>query len=320
MKQVRDIAGDLFANETPDGGSKKQPRSANARVLTKGEAQLIDAGASIMERPSGDDMAFMHAIMCQVGLPRAKTEAREFLRKSGDMWIYIQAGMIDEGRGPIPQPVPYGSLPRLATAWLSTYAVRYRQQEIPIGHSAAEFLRLVGIDGGDGRRYATLRTQMQALAACRLQLGYKGLTTNPSPIVKTFVAWSQNKDTGQRSLWPGVLRLSDEYYGELLKSAVPLDNRALHALKGSSLSLDIYTWLAHRLHRIEGRPVVLHWKSLREQFGQEYKGKNADKDFKVSFLSSLRAVLMVYPRARVKQVPGGLLLQSSPPPIPYKGS
>ena len=325
MKQLREIAGDLFsqgASETPSPNQeqKKTRPVAKAKTPTKSEIQLIEASASIMESPTGDDMAFMHAIMCQVGLPRAKTEARDFLRKSGDMWIYVQAGMLDEGNGPIPQPVPYGPLPRLATAWLSTYAVRNREQEIPIGHSAAEFLRRIGIDGVDGRRYATLRTQMQALAACRLQLGYKGLTTNPAPVVKTFVAWHQDKDTGQKSLWPGVLRLSDEYFGELLKSAVPLDNRALHALKGSSLALDIYTWLAHRLHRIAGRPITLHWASIREQFAQEYKGKNADKDFKVAFMSALQSVLAVYPQAKVKPVLGGLLLQPSPPPIPYKGA
>lgn len=113
--------------------------------------------------------------------------------------------------------------------------------------------------------------------------------------------------------------LSENYFTELVENAVPLDNRALHALKGSALALDVYTWLAHRLHRIEGRPVILYWTNLREQFGQEYQGKNADKDFKREFLKCLRAVLAVYPQAKVKQVTGGLMLMASPPPIPYKG-
>ena len=100
---------------------------------------------------------------------------------------------------------------------------------------------------------------------------------------------------------------------------MPLDNRALHALKGSALALDVYTWLAIRLHRIESRPVILYWMNLRDQFGQEYQGKNADKDFKKKFLHALRAALAVYPQAKVKQVTGGLMLMASPPPIPYKG-
>ena len=141
--------------------------------------------------PEGQDMAFTHAVLCQVGLPRAKVEGREFMRKSGAAWVNVQAGLLDEGKGPVVQPVPYGPMPRLALAWISTYALRTGEQEIHIGHSAAEFLRLMGM-GDDGKRYATLRKQMHALAACRLQLGFKGRTYNGQP-VEQFDAWQSNK-------------------------------------------------------------------------------------------------------------------------------
>ncbi|WP_255519269.1 hypothetical protein [Xylophilus sp. ASV27] len=36
-------------------------------------------------------------------------------------------------------------------------------------------------------------------------------------------------------------------------------------------------------------------------------------------VAGLRAVLAVYPQAKVKQVTGGLTFMASPPPIPYKG-
>ena len=75
--------------------------------------------------------------------------------------------------------------------------------------------------------------------------------------------------------------------------------------------MDVYAMLAERLHRISGRPVVLHWASLREQFGQEYTGADPDKDFKKAFLNALKKVLAVYPKANVKQVHGGLMLQAS---------
>ena len=158
---------------------------------------------------------------------------------------------------------------------------------------------------------------MHALAACRLQLGFKGRTFNGQP-VEQFDAWVKNNDDGQLTLWPGVMTLSDSYYQGLIESAVPLDNRALHALKGSALALDIYTWLAHRLHRIEGKPVRLYWANLREQFAQEYIGKDPDKDFKKKFIPALKNVMAVYPKARVVQVKGGILLYPSAPPIPFK--
>lgn len=292
-------------------------------ALTKAETKLIDSGALIAsEAPTHEDMAFTHSVLCQVGLPRSKVDGREFLRQSGAAWVNVQAGVLDEGQGPVLQPLPYGPMPRLALAWLSTYAVRHKTREIPVGESAAEFLSLMGMDG-QGNRYATLRKQMHALAACRLQLGFKGRTYSGEPI-EQFDAWMANGNRQQRALWPGVVVLSDGYSKSLLNGAVPLDNRALHALKGSALALDLYAWLAHRLHRIESGPVLLHWKSLREQFAQEYTGKNADKDFRTKFLTALNAVLAVYPQARVEVVPGttgnpgGLLLTASPPPIAYK--
>lgn len=288
---------------------------------TRRATKLIESSVLIAtEAPRGDDMAFTHAVLCQVGLPRKKMEGREFLRQSGAAWVNVQAGMLDEGSGPVPQPIPYGALPRLALAWVSTFAKRHNTREIPIGDSASEFLRLLGqpTTGGERGTFKTLRTQMHALAACRLQLGYKGRTFNGQP-VEQFDAWLSNKDAHQKALWPGVMMLSDSYFQEILLHGVPLDNRALLALKGSALALDVYAWLAHRLHRIEGRPALLHWKSLREQFAQEYQGKDPDKDFKKAFLPALQAALAVYPKAKVKKVMGGLLLMASPPPIPYKG-
>ena len=261
-------------------------------------------------------MSFTHAVLCQVGLPRSKVEGREFLRQSGSAWVNVQAGVLDEGKGPVLQPVPYGAMPRLALTWVSTYAKKHNTREIHIGDSAAEFLRIMGMDD-QGARYATLRKQMHALAACRLQIGYMGRTYNGQP-VEQFDAWVADKGHQQKAFWPGVMMLSESYFQQIKENGVPLDNRALLALKGSALALDVYTWLAHRLYRIDGRPLILHWKGLREQFAQEYKGKDPDKNFKKEFVPATKAALAVYPKAKVKFVPGGLMLMSSPPPIPQR--
>lgn len=308
--------------EKPKAAAKKLPATIPAKPkegpTTKHDLKLIEASAIIAaERPSGEDLAFTHAVLCQVGLPRSKVDGREFLRQSGSAWVNVQAGVLDEGHGPVLQPIPYGAMPRLALAWVSTYAKRHGTREVPIGESASEFLALLGqqaATGGTRGSYTTLRKQMHALAACRLQLGYRGRTYNGQP-VEQFDAWVGNRGGGQKALWPGVMVLSDSYFQELKENGVPLDNRALQALKGSALALDIYTWLAHRLHRINGGHLELHWKSLREQFAQEYQGKDADKDFKKAFLPALRAVMAVYPQAKVKQITGGLLLLPSPPPV-----
>ena len=98
------------------------------------------------------------------------------------------------------------------------------------------------------------------------------------------------------------------------KAAVPLDARALSALQNSALALDVYCWLAHRLHRVKRLAGErLSWKNLREQFGQEYADP---KNFKREMEKALRTVRAVYQEARIEQVEGGVVLMPSPPPVP----
>lgn len=294
-------------------------------VLTARELKLIETSAKVAdERPTDEDRAFMHSIMCQVGLPRSKVEGTTFERYSGGAGLLVEAGKLWDGKKFVQQPIPYGSMPRLMLAWMNTYAVRFNTPEIPVGDSASEFLRMIGKNPNGGTRgtFPTFKKQVQALSACRMTLGFnangRAHTYEGKPI-KHFDAWLSGAEA-QRPLWPGTVTFSQDYYDTLKAHAVPLDMRAFTALKGSALALDVYAWLAQRLHRIEGRPIILHWASLREQFGQEYRGKDPDKDFKKEFLPALRAVLAVYPQAKVKQVTGGIMLMASPPPIPYKGT
>lgn len=301
------------------------PPKPKTTPTTPREARLVKKAAEIAsERPDDDDRGYMHSIMCQVGLPRSKVDATSFERHSGGAALLVEAGKLWDGKQFVQQPIPYGPMPRLMLAWMNTYAVRFNTAEIPVGDSASEFLRMLGKTPNGGRNsvYTTFRKQVQALSACRITLGFnangRAHTYEGKPI-KHFEAWIASTEE-QRPLWPGSVTFSDDYYQTLKSHAVPLDLRAFMELKGSALAMDVYTWLAQRLHRIEGRPVVLHWASLREQFGQEYQGKDPDKDFKKKFLHALRAVLAVYPQARVKQVTGGVMLMASPPPIPFKGS
>jgi len=306
-------------NDSPSTPRKtKSPTTAKKGVslakTSKQQQRIIDIGANIaLNPPVESDLIYTSTVLCHVGFPRAEIAERSFMRRSGDAWINIQAGILDEGDGPVEQPVPYGPVARLAMAHLATYAIRNKTREIPTGKSGADFLRSMGIPDTQGARYKTLHQQIHALGACRIQMGYLGRTVN-SQIVEQFDAWARTSDDVTR--WPGILVLSEPYYTDLLKSGgTPLDIRALHGLTGSALALDVYMWLAHRLHRIGARPVILRWKSLREQFGQEF---NDPKSFKESFLTALRHVQTVYPTAQVKPVTGGLMLIASPPPIPFK--
>ena len=290
----------------------------------RGRAErLISTGSLIATVPPGDDERhYMHSILCQVGLPRSKVNGTSFERKSGRVALLVEAGRIWNGQDYVQQSLPYGALPRLMLAWMNTYAVRHNTPEVPIGDSAGAFLRMLGKQSNGGKRgsFTMFRKQVQALAACRMTLGYnsgdRAHTYDGKPI-KHFEAWLCSNEN-VRSLWPGSMTLSEDYYQTLKQHAVPLDMRAYTDLKGSALAMDVYMWLAQRLHRIGARPTILHWSSLREQFGQEYQGKDPSKDFKKKFLLALRAALVVYPQAKVKPVTGGIMLIASPPPVAFK--
>lgn len=308
----------------PELGPAVAAEPVNKLGLTRQQTRLANTSASIKESPpDNQDMTYMHSIMCQLGLPRSKVDGIEFTRSCGNAGIYVRAGKIWDGTEWIQQPVPYGPMPRLVMTYLNTQALRSKSREIDVGDSASQFLRALGKSntGGKTGSYTAMKNQLTALSACSITLGFAtantAITYDGKPISK-FEAWIGHDEEGQRALWPGQIVLSHEYYATLIEHSVPLDLRAMNVLAKSALAMDIYAMLADRLHRIKGRPITLHWKSLWEQFGQEYTGPTAVKNFKKKFLSALKSVMAVYPTAKVKQVPGGIMLHSSPPPVPYR--
>jgi hypothetical protein len=288
------------------------------KPLTSQQKRLIESSVAIQQSPP-DRTDFLHSVMCQVGLPRRATEARSFERTSGPFSILVEAGKLYNGHDWIEQPLPYGATPRLVMVHLSSEAIRTQNRRVELGDSMRQFLQALGLQTNGGARggYTVFRRQMEALAACRLTIGAqsagKVVTVDAKPINK-FEAWVRPEDDGQHTLWPGCLELSTEFFETLRHHAVPLDHRALAALKHSALALDIYTWLAHRLCRVrETGGLKLSWENLRDQFCVEYRDI---KDFKREFRSVFSQVWQVYPHARVHEEFGGIRLFESPPPIP----
>jgi len=294
-----------------DGTSGETPM-----VLSKSARRLLEAGDRIYSEPP-DRADFLHTVMCQVGLPRRRTAERSFERHSGHISILLEAGKLFNGKDFVEQPLPYGTTPRLVMVHVSSEAIRTQSRSVEVGDSMRQFLTTLGMqtNGGERGGYTMFKRQMEALAACRLTLGMHSegrvVTVDAKPIRK-FEAWLQHDGT-QHTLWPGVLELSKDFYDTLAEHAVPLDYRALSALKHSALALDIYTWLAHRLCRVaKSDGVMLSWENLRDQFGQEY---TSAKNFKHEFRDVLRQVCVVYPDAHIDQTPGGLILFPSRPPL-----
>lgn len=299
-KGIGSITGDLFANIA------RQRSATPPRALA-----LQDAGSEIAHtRPEGDDVSFMHSILCQIGLPRAKVTGDTFERRSMGTALEIRAGKIWNGRELVQQIVPYGSLPRLVMAYISTYALRHNTAEIPFGDSNNDALKLLRIEKG-GQSYSMFRVQVSALSACHMTLGFNvgdiAHTFHGQPVEK-FTAWITNREN-ERSLWPSSILLGQQYFETLKEHAVPHDLRALSNLKGSAMAMDIYLFLTARLFRVRQGGVTIYWHQLRDQFGQEY---SEPKNFKKKFRICLAQALTAYPAARVEPIAGGIRLQASP--------
>ena len=282
------------------------------------QRRIIDAAVEIGDC-TPDSAEFLHSVLCQAGLPRSATKERVFERNSGRASIRVETGALYKGGKWIEQQLPYGAKPRLALIHVSSEAVRTRSRTVEVGESIAEFLRLLDLPT-NGPAYREMKRQIERLAACNMTLGMsapgRDVTVSAKPIER-FEAWLQY-DGRQRSIWPGVLELSQPFFETLVAHAVPLDPRAIHALKKSALALDVYSWLAHRLCRVRKQDgVKLSWANLRLQFGQEY---GCSKDFKKEFRAALFKVRAVYPSARLDDEIGGIRLYSSPAPIPKSQS
>ena len=122
----------------------------------------------------------------------------------------------------------------------------------------------------------------------------------------------ESHDGGQSSLFLDTAKLSETFYEQLMKHPVPIEEAAIKAINNNSMALDIYCWLAYRLHWLEDdKPIS--WRALMGQFGAGYR---EIFHFKPRFLENLELALAVYPNAKVDIDERGLILKPSRSPVP----
>ncbi|MFZ4702694.1 MAG: hypothetical protein ACOYMG_21840 [Candidatus Methylumidiphilus sp.] len=257
---------------------------------------------------------YQHSLFCQVGLPRSPQNSRVFERHFGRASLIIEAGRLWDGEQWVERPLPSGPKPRLILIDINSELVRTRYPIVNIERTAKKYMARLGVNSDGGRNYTLFKDKMLDLVASRFILGFspkEGLaSTLKTDPIKRFEGW-MTKEGEQRTLWPETLEVSREYLDSLIQHAVPQDPRALRGLAYSAMALDVYSLFARRLVTLEN-PVKVTWTQWHRQMGQEYASV---WEFKKRFLEAVRAVLSVYPDAKVELVRGGLLLKPSPPPM-----
>ena len=110
------------------------------------------------------------------------------------------------------------------------------------------------------------------------------------------------------------MKLSETFFAEVIAHPIPVDMRAIRALKKSPLALDIYAWMTYRASYAT-KPSEIPWQALAMQFGSDYAQV---RDFKAAFLDALRKVHTVYAGANFELGERGLIVKPTRPHITRK--
>lgn len=291
---------------TLDAMTPMQKRRASAREEIQSEG------------PSPSNLRYMHSSIANCPLPyrRLPEGEYEFERKQGRMAVLVEAGKLRAPDGSrVQQPVPYGPKPRLILAHFSTEAIRNRSSTIDVAETLTAFMRELGFEkrGGERGNIKPFKEQLQALAACRMEIstwdGKRSATIDAKPFKGIELWMSDNPD--QVSLWPSTVTFSKEFYQSLKNHAQPIDVRALHAFANSARKLDILLWLNYRLHSIKTQ-LVLAWKPLQIQFGEGFARERA---FRAQMADDIEHVKSVFPKLPVNLTERGLILENADPEV-----
>jgi hypothetical protein len=295
----------------------EKARAEGRATVTPIKKRMIESGIQIaVQLP--DDILFQHTVFCQTVLPYRDPgpEVRIWERQQGNVSLSLEAGRTKDPQGQfVPVGLPFGTAARLILCHINTEALRTGSPVIEIEGSMTAFVaRLQGF-GPNGTQIRKFKDQSIRLSAAlvRLAVDREGHAVQvDTKIINAFELWVERFDQ-ERFLSPKKIQLSADYFASLQEHAIPLDERAVVALAHSAMGLDVYCWLAQRLHRVDPkRGQFVPWTALHQQFGQGYK---LIRQFRSAFLEVLKMVKTQYPASRFGIDKGGMMLGNSPPPV-----
>jgi len=251
--------------------------------------------------------------MVMATLPHRKVEGNEFIRQNGDFTLSLMS--------PTHIGLPFGSIPRLLVAWVTTEAVRTKQRELILGDSLSEFMRALDLvpTGGRWGTITRLKEQMARLFASSVTCSYadgKRFAFQSVQVVDRASLWWDPKTPEQSTLWQSAIVLGEHFFQEIIESPVAVDMRALKVLKQSPMALDIYTLLTYRMSYLR-KSTVIPWDGIQQQLGSDYaQTPEGLRNFKKKFIRALSMVHVVYPDANIDVTDTGLILKPSKTHVP----
>ncbi len=290
--------------------------TARTLATTRSERSAIDAAAAILAEEE-TRLGITHAGFAMTSLPHKRIAEPLWKREGRQTTLLVESGRDRDGN---PIGVPYGSIARLILLYLQTEAIRIGSPEVELGRSMNFWMGRMGLRAG-GKTYQLVAEQARRISACRLTFFTEHRNGTESrhngafvqdAISLTGLNLSGTQDGRQSALWQDRVRLDEGFWRSLRAHPVPVREEAIRAIGTRSLAIDVYIWLAYRLHALT-KPTLVGWVAIHGQFGAGFRHI---RQIKPTFLEALALAVAVYPEARIDVDRDGILLHPSPPAVP----
>jgi hypothetical protein len=281
---------------------------ARRQALSKHERQVVEAAYQVLS-DEAEKIGFTYSGFALTSLPHRPPNDVTWLREGHNLTMIVQSGVDRQGK---PLGLPFGSYARFILLFLQGEAIRSKSREVELGRSMRVWLGTMGLSIG-GKTYKQVTDQARRISGCSLTF-YADRRGNEVMRRGAFVDGAINMTDAsdeQPGLWKEQVLLNEEFYRALRDHPVPLSETALRAIGPRSIVIDVYIWLAYRLHSLT-RDVEVSWPALHAQFGSGY---GAIRFFRRHFLECLALAMAAYPEARVGLGERGVILRPSRPPI-----
>lgn len=299
------------------------------KTFTRQHMRILDAAEAIRLDPDKTEAAFIARQLVQATLPHKNPgDIPAWTRKNGNLALSIRPGWNSKKNEVI--GYPYGTLPRLLLFWITTEALKTNSPRLELGGSLSEFMRALGLNPDNGSSGAKrsdarrLRDQMDRLFQATISFeqtreenGRGGSAWLNMQIAPEGVMWWDTRQPDQPAFWGSWIELSKQFFQAITAAPVPVDMRALKALKRSPLALDLYAWATYTAFQTQQKDQsrFVSWELLHEQFGAEYA---QIRNFQTKAKAAFRKVQAVYPDLGLDFEKGGVRVLPCNPAITIK--
>lgn len=273
---------------------------------------VVEAAAGYLSEADGE-IGFFYSGWAQAALPHRRLADEAIWQVETDrISLIVQPGLrAIPGSSPVYVGVPYGSRARLILLYLQTEALRTNSREVELGTSLHAWLKRLEIPIG-GKSMRDVREQAERISRCRMtfQISQGGRTGLLNQHLLDNAMFIEDGES-QQSMFIETARLSETFFEQLRRHPVPIEEAAVKQIANNSVALDVYCWLAYRLHSLDV-PKQVSWTTLHAQFG---RGTAQMFHFKPTFRQAIDLAMSVYPDAQVGMDESGVTLKPSRPPV-----